>query len=78
VSRTRDNVTGFTVVTRDTDTPIHRDVLHDHPDYVHRLLGTGNEAELQAMLDQVSYDEFFDDGVYNGPNASGLGLSFGD
>ncbi|ODT97419.1 MAG: hypothetical protein ABS82_00235 [Rhodanobacter sp. SCN 67-45] len=35
-----------------------RDVRHTHPGWVHAQCETESESELQAMLDQVSVDDY--------------------
>ena len=44
-----------------------RDVATEHPEWVHRQLGSesGRESELQAILDQLSSDDYLGRGRDN-------------
>jgi hypothetical protein len=54
---------------------IQRDVTRQHPQWVHDRLGTTSEVELQAALDAMDVDDWYDDaGNHRGPDDIGLSM----
>lgn len=50
----------FQIRNKQTDEVVEivRDVCHNHPAWVHEQCSTESEAELQGMLDQMSYADY--------------------
>jgi len=53
---------------------ISRDVTHSHPAWVHTQAGTASESELQAMLDGLNVEDWYDrvSGCHLGLDCCGL------
>jgi len=55
--------------------PIKRDVCASHPAWVHAQLGTKSEIDLQATLDGMHVNDWYDsDGEHLGDDADGVSL----
>lgn len=58
---------------------IERSVAVEHPPEVHEAMGTESEQELQAALDQVRIDDYYDEnGNHRGLDQYGFEMIYED